>query len=43
MAIWLTVVGIANGRDFGIDIGHGNYPTKSKLALYKALICCNSC
>ena len=35
-----TVVGISNGYGLGIDIRSGNYPIKSKLALYKALIHC---
>ena len=37
-----TVVGIVNGHGLGIDMHHENKPNKSKLALYKVLIHCNS-
>ena len=34
-------VGIINGRDVSIYTRRGNYPNKSKLALYKPLFHCN--
>ena len=37
-----VVVGISSGRDVGIYTRRGNKPNKSKLALYKPLIHCNS-
>ena len=37
-----TVAIIINGRGFGIDTRCGNQPNRSQLALYKALIYCNS-
>ena len=37
-----TVVGIGSGRDVSIYMRHGNKPNKSKLALYKPLLHCNS-
>ena len=37
-----SAVGIINGPGLGIDTHRGNQPDKSKLALYKALIHCNS-
>ena len=37
-----TVVVIVNGRGLGIDMRRRHLPTKSQLALYKAVIHCNS-
>ena len=37
-----VVVGISSGRDVSIYTRRVNFPNKSKLALYKPLIHCNS-
>ena len=37
-----AVVGIVSGHDISIYTCHGNYLNKSKLALYKLLLQCNS-
>ena len=38
-----AVVRIVSEYGFNIDAHHKNQPNKSKLALYKPLICFNSC
>ena len=36
-----TVVGIISGNGVNINMYHENYPSKSKLVLYKLLLHCN--
>ena len=37
------VVGIFRGHSLSFHLRRGDYPSKSKLVLYKPLIHCNSC
>ena len=37
-----AVVGVGSGRDVSMYTRRGNWPNKSKLALYKPLLHCNS-